>query len=207
MNTLEYLGGKPQYKYPAHYNQPNDVPIYFLSHHINWLVKMPELLNKDCVTVEIGALYGGASVFMLDKYCKKNGHHTVIDININDYIKNNLKPYPNHTYLLGESADKIKSIAKESVDLVYIDGNHMSKHVLEDAVNSFYVLKNGGYIVFDDYGWGLNNPSHCQPKTAIDSFLLSYEKYLTVKSVGWQVIVQKKEYVLNNEEKSSNYIG
>lgn len=39
----------------------------------------------------------------------------------------------------------------ESFDLIYIDGNHESHYVLEDAVLSFRKLKRGGWLVFDDY--------------------------------------------------------
>ena len=207
MTTHEYAGGKPQYKLPSHFDHPTDAPIYFLPHHINWLIQMPDLLNKDCITLEIGALHGAASCFMLDKYCKKTGRHIIIDINVSDYIDKNLAPYAHQTnYLLGESSEMMRTIAKESVDLVYIDGSHMAKNVLEDSVNAFYTLKNNGYIVWDDYGWGLTAESHCQPKTGIDAFIHAYGKYLKIKSVGWQVIAQKIDYDMSDEEKRSNYV-
>ena len=207
MSTYEYTGGKPQYKLPSHFDHPTDAPIYFLPHHINWLIQMPDLLLRDCNTLEIGALHGAASCFMLDKYCKKTGKHMIIDINVSDNIDNNLAPYAHQTtYMLGESGDMMRILEKESVDLVYIDGSHMAKNVLEDSVNAFYTLKNNGYIVWDDYGWGLESPKHCQPKTGIDAFIHAYGKYLKIKSVGWQVIAQKVSYDMSDEEKRSNYV-
>ena len=44
----------------------------------------------------------------------------------------------------------------------------MSKYVLEDAVNSFYCLKNNGVMIFDDFGGGLEQEKHLQVKTAVD---------------------------------------
>jgi predicted O-methyltransferase YrrM len=133
-----------------------------------------------------------------------------MDINSNEYIEINIHPYGDKvTYLKGESADSFKRFehlgeTKEFLDFVYIDGNHMSKYVLEDAVNAFYCLKNGGVMIFDDFGGGLEQESHMQVKTAVDSFINSYQKYLNVVYVGYQLIIQKIEYI-NQEELKGNY--
>jgi len=95
---------------------------------------------------------------------------------------------------------------KEFLDLVYIDGNHMAKYVLEDAVLSFHCLKEGGYMVFDDYGWGVDSPEHARPKTGIESFMHSYGEHFTPLHVGWQVILRKIKYDFTDLEKASNYI-
>jgi hypothetical protein len=80
----------------------------------------------------------------------------------------------------------------------------MSKYVLEDAVNSFYILKNGGYMIFDDFGGGWEQEPHMQVKTAVESFVHSYGKYLDVVHQGYQLIIRKKEYI-NNDELIGNY--
>lgn len=183
----EIIGGKPQYDYPDHYNQPSDCSLSFLQHHINWLVKMPDLLIKDCNTLEIGALYGGASMFILDNYVKKSGHHTIIDSSTNQYIQDNLKPYKDkYTYIIDESQNAVRTLPRDHFDLVYINGNQNSKNVLEDAVNSFYVTKEGGYIVFNNF-YG-----DC-PRSAIYPFMLVYGNLIETKSSGFQVIIQKKK--------------
>jgi hypothetical protein len=198
---------KPIYEYSSHYKQPEG-RIYFKEHSSKWLEKMPDLLTRDCNTLEIGALYGGASVFILDRYSKKTGHHTIIDINTNEYIQHNLKPYEGkYTYLLGESGEHMRTIKKNSMDLVYIDGSHMARNVLEDAVYAYYVTKEYGYIVFDDYGWGQKEEMHCQPKVGIAAFLMAYDRYVRTISVGWQVIAQKIPYQLTESESKSNYIN
>lgn len=58
---------------------------------------------------------------------------------------------------------------------------------LEDAVNSFYYLKNNGIMVFDDFNTNL--PYNV--KTGIDSFVYSYRNYLKIFYVGYQLFVQK----------------
>jgi hypothetical protein len=134
-----------------------------------------------------------------------------MDINTNEYIENNIEPYKDKvTYYLGESADSFRIInhngeTKEFLDLIYIDGNHLSKYVLEDAVNSFYCLKNNGIMIFDDFSGGLELDQHLQVKTAVDAFLHAYRKYVNVIHVGYQLILQKIEYVSEFEMKENYY--
>lgn len=194
------------YQYPEHFKYP-DQRMFFTDHISVWEEVLSPLKEKPNVTLEIGALYGGSSTYILEEFCKFEGsHHYIMDINTNEYIKNNIKPYENKvTYLLGESSDSFKKFTEKNVfDLIYIDGNHMSKYVLEDAVNSFYILKNGGYMIFDDFGGGWEQEKHLQVKTAVESFVHSYEKYLDVIHQGYQLIIRKKEYV-NNDELIGNY--
>ncbi len=94
---------------------------------------------------------------------------------------------------------------KEFLDFVYIDGNHMSKYVLEDAVNAFYCLKNNGYIIFDDYGGGLEQAQYLQVKVGADAFYHGYHKYLDIVYNGYQVIMRKKEFINENDLKENYY--
>jgi predicted O-methyltransferase YrrM len=194
------------YQYPKHFKYPEE-RMFFTDHITIWEEILSSLKGKPNITLEIGALYGGSSVYILEEFCKEEGsHHNIMDINTNEFIENNINPYKDKlTYLLGESSDSFKQFTEKNVfDLIYIDGNHMSKYVLEDAVNSFYILKNGGYMIFDDFGGGWEQEKHLQVKTAVESFVHSYEKYLDVVHQGYQFIIRKKEYV-NNDELIGNY--
>jgi hypothetical protein len=48
---------------------------------------------------------------------------------------------------------QVPKFPDEFFDIVYIDGNHNTHNVLEDAILSFRKLKSGGYLVFDDCLW------------------------------------------------------
>lgn len=200
------------YKYPEHFKYPSDVRIYFTDHLPVWEKHLSDFKNRSNICLEIGALYGGSSVYMLEEFCKEEGsHHYIMDINTNEFIENNVGPYKNKlTYLLGESTDSFKTFShdnqtKEFLDIVYIDGNHLSKYVLEDAVNSFYCLKNYGIMIFDDFGGGLEQEAHLQVKTGVDSFIHAYRKYVNVIHIGYQLILQKIEHISEFEMKENYY--
>lgn len=199
------------FKYPEHFVYPENERYFFLNHVDNWEYHFKDFGNQPRVTLEIGALYGASSVYILEKFCKKRGsHHYIMDINTNNYLEKNLAPYDKKvTFIRGESSDafrnfKHKEKTKEFLDFVHIDGNHMSKYVLEDAVNAFYYLKNGGYMVFDDYGGGHEQELHLQVRTGADGFFHGYRKYLEIIQNGYQVILKKISYE-NKEELKSNY--
>lgn len=75
--------------------------------------------------------------------------------------------------LLGESFDLLPQMPRASFDVVYVDGSHFARHVLEDAVLALRLLKPGGIIGFDDYLWtSPTDPGEpgASPKAAIDAF-------------------------------------
>ena len=200
------------YQYPEHFKYPEGERYFFLNHVESWEYFLPNYGDEPRVCLEIGALYGGSSVYILDEFCKKEGsYHYIMDINTNEFIENNIKPYNDKVkYLIGESADSFKTFkhngqTKEFLDFVYIDGNHMCKYVLEDAVNAFYCLKDGGYIIFDDYGGGLEQEQYLQVKTGADAFYHGYHKYLEIVYNGYQVIMKKIKYINENDLKENYY--
>jgi len=88
----------------------------------------------------------------------------------------------------GFSHAEIPKLLDDNFDIIYIDGNHEPEYVTEDAVLSFRKLKVGGYLIFDDYGWG--GPDLTQ--RGIDAFLSSYHKRIKhVSTVNSQVFCQK----------------
>jgi hypothetical protein len=88
----------------------------------------------------------------------------------------------------GFSNEKVLTLEDSSFDLIYIDGNHEPEYVLEDAVLCFRKLKRGGFLIFDDYGWG--GPE--LTKKGIDAFLSGYSKRIVNLGIrDSQVFVKK----------------
>lgn len=78
-------------------------------------------------------------------------------------------------------------------DFIYIDGSHQSHDVLTDACMAWPLLKLGGVMAFDDYGWGEPLPPTKKPKIAIDAFVEVFKDKLHLIHKSYQLIVQKVE--------------
>lgn len=80
-------------------------------------------------------------------------------------------------------------------DFVYIDGSHVASDVLQDAVDCFRLLREGGAMIFDDYVWCME--PHGQedalnmPKLAIDAFVNINLRRLQVMHISGQLAFMK----------------
>ena len=76
-------------------------------------------------------------------------------------------------------------------DVASVDGSHVARDVLTDAVLTWPLLKSGGLLIFDDYGW--NHPDRLQqPRPAIDAFVDLFAPELELIHMEYRVIVRKK---------------
>ncbi len=82
----------------------------------------------------------------------------------------------------------------ESFDFIYIDGSHLAKDVFIDAALSWSLLKPGGILAFDDYGWGedIENPV-LKPCTAIQAFAAVFCDRIQLLHTGWRRFYRKLE--------------
>lgn len=87
----------------------------------------------------------------------------------------------------------LPTLEEPAFDAVYIDGSHLAPEVLMDAVGSFVLLKPGGLLLLDDYGWGLELPPLERPKLAIDLFLRAFRSRVEVLHEGYEVILRKSD--------------
>jgi len=91
----------------------------------------------------------------------------------------------------GYSRDMLRNITDKVFDFVYIDASRHSRDVLEDAILSWYLIKKGGLLIFDDYTNSHENDNNC-PRPAIDAFLNIYSNELDIIHSKWQVVIKKK---------------
>lgn len=74
--------------------------------------------------------------------------------------------------LRARSAIAAPTFASNSLDFVYVDGNHYYEHVLLDLLLWARVVKVGGYIAGDDYcDTEYMRERRWEPKKAIDAFM------------------------------------
>jgi len=174
----------------------------------NWVGIIPDTKNTPIKYLEIGAFYGAnllsvakgfgmhpdSELHCVDPWIDypeyseyKNQQDSIYETFCRN-IANSSKRDKIFTHR-GFSHNEVEKFQDETFDLIYIDGNHEPEFVLEDAVLCFRKLKKGGYMIFDDYGWGGPNLT----KRGIDAFMHAYYKrviYITTKDS--QVFIQKK---------------
>jgi len=172
----------------------------------NWF-NFIEVTNIPIRYLEIGTFYGANLLSVCDTYGKhedselycidpwidydeypeyKFQQETIFETfkrNVNNSIhKNKIKIHR------GFSNNVVPIFSDDFFDIIYIDGNHEPEYVLEDAVLSFRKLKKGGYMIFDDYGWG--GPDLTQ--RGIDAFISGYHKKIEVLGeINTQMFIKK----------------
>lgn len=121
-----------------------------------------------------------------------------------DYIKDDIKgrflyninesDYPNKVNIIqGMSYSELPDLINQNnmYDIIFIDGNHTSPFVLTDAVMSWYLLKQNGIMIFDDYLWSYNKGKTLTPKLAIDSFIECFSDYSEIILDGYRKAIKK----------------
>ena len=74
-----------------------------------------------------------------------------------------------YTIIKKHSMEALEDFPDESIDFVYIDGNHMYKFVMEDIVGWTKKVKKGGAICGHDYIF-FYRPSYCEVKHVVRSY-------------------------------------
>jgi tetratricopeptide (TPR) repeat protein len=81
---------------------------------------------------------------------------------------------------VGFSQEVLRSLPLDSYHIVYIDGSHFAIDVLQDAVLSWGLIKEGGMIIFDDYHFEFPDRPHCNTGRGIDAFMTVFQEKLKV---------------------------
>lgn len=158
--------------------------------------------TKPMDILELGVFEGRSVVWMLDNlnvkslvavdwwdqaWLESRGH---FDTEKN--FDHNVKNYNNVVKLKSDIYAFLKA-NKAMFDLIYIDGSHDGKSVLTDAVMSHYILRKGGYLVFDDYSQSTDPNRLDRARGATDAFLRQFSNEYRILYKGYQVIAQKSE--------------
>jgi len=159
--------------------------------------------------LEIGCFEGASLTYMFENvltHCESTA--TVIDPFIfyeNQYnvFNENMKPYMNQINLKKGYSQNILPTLTQDFDLIYIDGDHTSEGVFNDAKLSFPLLKKNGIIIFDDYLWR-HNGEHTivttddinllhpnNPFSGINQFLDIHKDKIEIIKQNWQMIIKK----------------
>jgi hypothetical protein len=152
---------------------------------------LPELFKQlgFKVGAEIGVFMGqyteilakaGLKVYGVDpwKIDADYGHPTGVD-KINrrhKFAMEKLLAYPNVTLIEETSMEAVKQFEDNSLDFVYIDGNHKFKYIAEDLFEWTKKVKPGGIISGHDYAYFKSHSpcGGCQVHEVLDAWVKSY---------------------------------
>jgi len=179
--------------------------VYNLSY--KWLEIIPHA-DKPLKILEIGTYHGANTCSLL----KTHATHRQSEIHCvdpwydyegyNEYKDKQASNYStfirNISCLSSEELNKIHihrelsencstRFCDQSFDIIYIDGNHEVKYVLEDAIMSFNKVKKGGWIIFDD----VQDP---EVQKGMQLFLSVYHKFFEdqIYMKSCQVFIKRK---------------
>jgi len=164
--------------------------------------------NNPIKILEIGAHEGRSSVFFSDFLVHKDSSLTCIDpflpedttspVNSNTFelYKYNIKLTGKESQINLQKDYSFNVLTKmyienQKFDYILIDGSHLTKDVIQDAILSFEILNPGGIIFFDDYLGGDDVNSIKFPKTGIDSFVNCFRDKIEILYSGYHYVVKK----------------
>ena len=168
-----------------------------------WAQFMEPFCGKQHVTfLEIGSFEGRSAIWFLENVlthptskivcldCFESGMEEAFDRNIAACIARD------RVTKVKETSDSYLARVINSglsFDIIYVDGAHDTVNVLFDGMAGWSLLKPGGVMVFDDYGWEPDYAPHRRPRMAIDLFLEARGSELDILHKDYQVIVRKLE--------------
>lgn len=167
--------------------------------------KSTQNLEKFGLALEIGCFEGLTTNHICDHLLNKDGRIICVDPLLDLYLPQADKA--TNDIFIGQYDRFIKNTKNQPVELlrktskeafanelkqyafdfIYIDGNHEEGQVYEDGFHSYWRLKVGGHILFDDYLWREGT------KKGIDRFIEEFLQWDRIKVVikDYQVLVQK----------------
>jgi len=186
--------------------EPSPVsPYEFTSDWFSWRASSWEkhfihLAGCPIQCLEIGSFEGRSAIWVVENLLSHPASRlTCIDIFYNAILEDRFERNIYATgrgervvKLKGPSWRHLRPLPLDTFDLIYIDGSHHGRDVIEDAILCFRLLKSGGFLIFDDYRWAANPTFSVYPKDAIDAFLHLFQDQIDILHLDWLVILQKR---------------
>ena len=98
----------------------------------------------------------------------------------------NIKECRGIVTMLKANTDVLKAFTDNIFDMIYVDADHSYKGVLNDLINAYHKIKNGGYIMGHDYEHNMhktNNSYSFGVKQAVDEFCREYNQEISMKGM------------------------
>lgn len=157
MNTLDYMLKK--YNIDSNLQSPVQLPyrrdeLARLFKELGYMVGAEIGVDRGLYSEELSKQNPGVKLYCIDpwkSYRKYPEHLVQHDLNVNyNNTKKRLVPY-NCEIIRKSSTGALKDFGPESLDFVYIDGNHEYDYIKEDLIGWTKVVKKGYIISGHDY--------------------------------------------------------
>ncbi len=198
-------------RYHAAMTQPAFSQDWFTGHIPNWKLLLGEFAGKPGLQFcEVGSFEGRSAVWLLqniltdptarlmciDTFAFRAADYTddVPAVDISARFDRNIAAVGTaHKVrkLVGPSRVVLRTLPVGVFDFIYIDGSHRAPDVLTDAVLAWDLLKEGGILLFDDYGFRAFPDVIGNPHVAIDAFLQIYRGSYAIMHKGWQLALRR----------------
>lgn len=181
--------------------RPTFSNVWFTIHQDNWRRILEPLAGRpDLRYLEVGVFEGRALLWLFENVFTHPSTTAVgVDLfafeGLRERFLENLERaglQDRVTTLTGYSNEVLRGLEPRSFDLVYIDASHIAPDVLRDAVLSWELLKDGGYLIFDDYFYTPNFALEVRPGAAIDSFITAFRDEIRVVHREAQVVLRRE---------------
>lgn len=164
-----------------------------------WAEVLHEYIGKPDVNyLEVGVYEGRSAIWMLENVLTHaTAHMTAVDIFPDEreeiFIKNleTAGARDKVTVIKGFSQEELRKLPFNAYDIIYIDASHVAKDVFVDIAYSWYLLKEGGVLIFDDYLLNKSEPFALRPQISIEAFLTAFIHSIELIHRGRQVMVRK----------------
>ena len=194
MRNVNGLGDCPHFAPEVHMEFTAD---WFSRHTPVWSRLLGPLTGQPLQALEVGSYEGRSAVWLLQNILTHSESQlTCVDMwdsaEVQRRFRSNIAETGRGEQVIecvGESQVALRSV-QGTFDLIYIDGSHEARDILVDAALCWSLLKPGGLLLFDDYGW--DGPVEFPPRHAIDVFLQLWMTQIEVWHKGYQVIVRRR---------------
>lgn len=205
-------------------DDPQFKRIHHNFHHICLYIKDYIMKDKCKTYLEIGTHYGhsmcnmlqskyktkylGIDIFQIWGDSKVNDMEKLANDNANKFNVNNYEyKFIKANSQAKETINIVKSYFPQGIDLLFIDGDHSFKGIINDFNNYFPLVNKGGYIIFDDYlPFVLNGRDRDAPKAINKIVIDNKDKIIDIGLVDDVVNIYQLKNSKNLNGKNMDYI-
>ena len=181
--------------------KPTFSNIWFLDNEKIWNEVLEPLKGKPNLRyLEVGVFEGQSFLWMFNNILTDPGSAaTAIDVfffeGLEARFRENLERAgvtDRVRVIKGFSNEALRPLKPDSFDVIYIDGSHTAANVIRDGMLAWDLLKEGGILIFDDYGLRPRFPRSIRPGPMIDAMVTALYKEAELLHRGWQLILRKQ---------------